>query len=61
MFQENIHYKYFTLTASITIVKTSTKNSRINPNKKEIFLTYKGLLKVLFSSRTGLSGYFSNN
>jgi hypothetical protein len=57
---EKTHYKYFTIQKVKTIVKTSTKNSRINPNKKEIFLTYKGLLKVLFSSRTGNAEYFQD-
>ena len=46
----NIHYKYFT----INIV---TKNRQYS-SKKELFLTYNGMLKVLFSSKTGNADNF---
>ena len=44
-FELNIHYKIFVI--------VYLANGGIEQNAKEVYLTYKGILKVLFSSRTG--------
>ena len=44
-YENNIHYKNF-----VIVYPT---NSGIEQNAKEVYLTYKGVLKVLFSSRSG--------
>lgn len=41
----DIHYKFFN--------RFETNNNRFHPIKKDLYLTYNGILKVLFSSRTG--------
>ena len=46
------HYKYFTNKILI--------NSEKNVSKKELYLTYNGMLKVLFTSRTGNAELFQN-
>ena len=46
------HYKYFTNKILI--------NSENNVSKKELYLTYNGMLKVLFTSRTGNAELFQN-
>ena len=51
--EKNIHYTYF-------FVRASTDNFRHDTIKKELYLTYKGLLKVLFSSRTGNAEKFQD-
>ena len=48
----NIHYKYFI----IDNIDIEQKEG----NKKELFLTYNGILKVLFSSRSGNAESFQN-
>ena len=44
------HYKYFT----IEKVNIDEKNV----SKKELYLTYNGILKVLFTSRSGIADKF---
>ena len=44
-YELNIHYKFFTI--------NNSDKSRILTSKKFLYLTYNGILKVLFSSRTG--------
>jgi hypothetical protein len=51
-YEEKIHYQYF-----ITPLYQVMVNDTI---KKELYLTYKGLLKVLFSSRTGNAEKFQD-
>lgn len=51
-YEENTHYQYF-----IHGVLHNMQNDTI---KKELYLTYKGLLKVLFSSRTGNAEKFQD-
>jgi hypothetical protein len=48
----NTHYKYFTI--------EKTVNDRQKVSKKELYLTYNGMLKVLFSSRTGNAESFQD-
>jgi hypothetical protein len=45
MYDNQLHYKYFICEKKNNLLKNTTK--------KELFLTYNGMLKVLFSSRTG--------
>jgi hypothetical protein len=47
----NVHYKYFTI---------NKKDNPVNTIVKEIFLTYKGMLKVLYSSRSGNAELFQD-
>jgi len=50
IYQEIIDYKYFNL---------NTHNSVVNKQiKKELYLTYRGLLRVLFVSRSGKTDNF---
>lgn len=51
-YESNIHYKYFIIEEKNSILKEE--------NKKELFLTYNGILKVLFSSRSGNAESFQN-
>ena len=48
----NVHYNYFTIIMA-------TNNHKSN-SKKELFLTYNGILKVLFSSRVGSAELFQD-
>lgn len=48
-YKKNNHYKYFNVSSDT--VGTDEK-------KKELFITYKGMLKILFSSRTGKADNF---
>ena len=48
----NIHYKSF--------IRVTRNNSASNSIKKRLYLTYKGLLKVLFNSRTGNAEQFQD-
>lgn len=48
----NIHYKSF--------IKVTRANGASNSIKKRLYLTYKGLLKVLFNSRTGNAEQFQD-
>jgi len=52
-YNENIHYKYFS-------TLTNFPNREKTTNRKELFLTYKGMLKVLFSSRSGNAENFTD-
>jgi len=51
-YEINLHYKYFT-------IKKTDNNGNIK-SKKYLFLTYNGILKVLFSSRTGNAETFQS-
>jgi hypothetical protein len=51
-YQENIDYVYFSI--------KKTGSARKNVTKKELFLTYFGLLRVLFVSRSGEAHKFIN-
>ena len=53
----NIHYKYFSTLQNMDIVH---KKESKNLVKKELYLTYKGMLKVLFSSRSGNAEKFTD-
>ena len=44
-YELNIHYKIFTMDC--------VANGDIDHSKNEVYLTYKGVLKVLFCSRSG--------
>ena len=44
------HYKYFIIEKMLNVQK--------NVSKKELFLTYNGMLKVLFTSRSGIADEF---
>jgi hypothetical protein len=46
----NIHYK--------TFITTELINNQLLTNKKTLFITYKGILKILFSSRSGNADKF---
>ncbi len=48
----NLHHKYFTIDVP--------SNDRKHKTKKELFLTYKGMLKVLYSSRSGNAELFQD-
>ena len=52
-YEENIHYKYFS-------IYNKTKSLGKITNRKELFLTYKGMLKVLFASRSGNAENFTD-
>ena len=52
-YDENIHYRYF------STYQKQTYGLKV-ASKKEIFLTYKGMLKVLFSSRSGNAEKFTD-
>ncbi len=60
-YKENIHYKYFiTIDSQDMGIKTSkNKDTKINI-KKEIFLTYQGILRVLFVSENDKTINFIN-
>jgi prophage antirepressor-like protein len=51
-YKENIHYKYFTL------IKRG--NPAFLNSKKQVFITYKGLLRILFISRSGNVEHFQD-
>jgi hypothetical protein len=51
-YEMEIHYKYFTNKILYNVQK--------NVSKKELYLTYNGMLKVLFTSRTGNAELFQN-
>ena len=51
-YEMEIHYKYFTNKILFNVQK--------NVSKKELYLTYNGMLKVLFTSRTGNAELFQN-
>jgi hypothetical protein len=55
-YDKNIHYKYFTLKRLYNVQSPQSKNVYI----KKMFLTYRGLLKVLFCSRSGNAEHFQN-
>lgn len=48
----NLHYKYFTI--------TNMGIPHLNKIKKELYLTYHGMLKVLFNSRSGNAELFQD-
>lgn len=54
-FEKNFHYKVFTNFTRVTNGHPSKKEQRV---KKIIFLTHVGMLKVLFSSRSGNADHF---
>jgi len=55
-YKENMHYKNFIVQA---VGNTeSKKNKKAIKNTKCLFITYKGMLKVLFSSRSGKADNF---
>ena len=57
MFERGLHYKSFVRHDSIV----SNKNEEANKKrKKTLYLTYKGLLRVLFNSRTGNAEKFQD-
>jgi hypothetical protein len=51
-FMIDLHYKYFTVIKNDSIQKKTSK--------KCLFLTYKGIMKILFSSRTGNAESFQD-
>lgn len=53
---EGKHYKYFTIEKS----SNDRQNDSKIVSKKELFLTYNGILKVLFSSKSGNAEQFQN-
>ena len=61
LYLENAHYKYFSIDKKCH--KDSNFENNLN-NKKysqyEIFITYKGMLKILFSSRSGDAEKFTD-
>ena len=50
-YENNIDYKYFYICSKLT-------NSEKNTTKKELFLTYQGILRVLFVSRNNKTTHF---
>jgi len=52
-YKKGIHYTYF-------IIKKKLLNKQQIVDKKEMYLTYNGMLKVLFSSRSGNAEQFQN-
>ena len=60
-YERGLHYKTFVRQQGVALPKESNKNQ--DPNKKRkmsLFLTYKGLLRVLFNSRTGNAEKFQD-
>lgn len=62
---EDLHYKYFVIKKSGNPIKkvyiTKNRNNYVNKTtKKELYLTYNGLIVVLFNSRTGRARDFQN-
>ena len=55
-YELNIHYKFFTIVYGNNVSTISITND----SKNEIYLTYKGVLKVLFSSRSGNAESFQD-
>ncbi|EKX32325.1 hypothetical protein GUITHDRAFT_121495 [Guillardia theta CCMP2712] len=57
-----VHYKTFIVTAEVLNQQSRPYREQNNPNKpslqKTLFLTYNGMLKVLFSSRSGIAEHF---
>jgi len=53
----NIHYKYFSIVDKLRTDENTTNTTTI---QKKIYLTYKGMLKVLFTSRTGSAEKFQD-
>jgi hypothetical protein len=51
-YELNVHYKIFVIVCG--------NNVSIEQNAEEVYLTYKGLLKVLFSSRSGNAELFQD-
>ena len=51
-YELNKHYKIFVIICPV--------NNGTDDNEKEVYLTYKGVLKVLFSSRSGNAEYFQD-
>ncbi|AVL93363.1 hypothetical protein mvi_3 [Megavirus vitis] len=56
----NIHYKYFYFDKNRTSSSENKKVKNKKPLSKKLFLTYLGLLKVLFASRNKTVGNFLN-
>jgi hypothetical protein len=56
-YENNIHYKYFSI---VDKTKIDDKLNNTTTIQKKLFLTYKGVLKVLFSSRTGNAENFQD-
>ena len=54
LYKNNIDYKYFICEKKNTIVNNSSKTTI----KKELFLTYEGMLRVLFVSRNNKTTHF---
>lgn len=53
LYVKNEHYKYF-------FIRTVFRTAENDTIKKELYLTYKGLLKVLFASKTGCAEKFQD-
>ena len=56
-YENNIHYKYFSI---VDKTKIDDKSNNTTTIQKKIYLTYKGVLKVLFCSRTGNAEFFQD-
>lgn len=57
---ENIHYRYFYFDKNTPLGRKNKKVKSKKPLSKKLFLTYQGLLKVLFASRNKTVGNFLN-
>jgi hypothetical protein len=54
-YEKNIHYKYFNCYTLTTAKNTTSKKPSVT---KELFLTYEGMLRVLFVSKNGKTSKF---
>jgi hypothetical protein len=56
---KNIDYKYFICEKKYNVLNKTSKNVKLDTSiKKELFLTYEGMLRVLFVSRNNKTSHF---
>lgn len=58
-YEENKHYKYF-ISKKVKLVENNSNKKKEISNKKEMFLTYLGIVKVLFVSKNYNCEHFQN-
>ena len=60
--KEAIDYKFFNCKKLYNVLNKSSKKSNVNTTvKKELFLTYRGLLRVLFVSQNNKTDHHFEN